>query len=119
MDKTTKRMVSRSWKPYVDKASGKWLTGYAEGYAKKVRDPKVEDHEVRILEIEPTSIGNGILFEDREGYVYEMSHVGSLTLVEAIIDGRMTGVGTFLLGKFKQVKKGGKLFIEVAEDNEK
>jgi len=124
MDRTTKVMVNRSWKPFVDKGTGKWLTGYAEGYAQQLRDPLVEDHEIRILEITPTGTGRGrsaayITFEDREGHNYNMSLTGGFELIKAYLHGKIRGNGEFMIGRFNQVKKGSSLFIEVVKDNEK
>jgi len=123
MDRTTKVMVNRSWKPFVDKSTGKWLTGDSF-YINSRCDPLVEDHEVRILDITPAGTEHGrssakIVFEDRDKYGYEMLLPEAVELIKDYLKGRVGGDAEFIHAKFKQVKKGSSLFIEVVKDNEK
>ena len=119
MEKIEKQLKKRGWKPVITE-EGKLFTGWdgVRHYDEMVSD---EPHKIWVLEIRPVTFSRGrsaadIIFEDRDGFKYDMKIGGAVKLLRKMCLGEIELNDGYLKTEIVQVKKGANVAIECVFD---
>lgn len=125
------KLNKRKWDAVVCIDNGKWFTGWDGDIATKPRNTyrgeqpalhKMSDiHEIRQLKVKLLGTSRGrssaiFLFEDKDGYTYNVSMSGGEKLLKAYFADKIEREGEYLVADFVQTKQGANYFIEIVGD---
>lgn len=130
------KLKKRKYKAVIEKACGKWFTGYAEHYLTELSDnvyhnerfplcEESDNHVTRKLSVKYLTYERGrsaanIIMVDADNYRYSLSMSSFHKLMSGANDpiNQSISLNTngWFIGEFMQIKQGSTYFIAVVED---
>lgn len=127
-------LSKRKWDGLETVNEGKWFTGYdgdvfipIEGvetsHCSRFKLCNRVDHSIKTLKVKPVCTSRGrssaiMVWEDSEGFQYNMSLSGGFTLIQLIVSSgvKIDIADGYITTTFVQTKQGANYFIEVYAD---